>query len=108
MEQGSVRNLEQIQENDGAARTPRIVTIMLVALGAGCIVFAGLALGGKRGVQSAAKIDPLGELVTQQGRVGTPATKPTDLSAHDVTFPGILSDEGAPTTALAASRAAHR
>ena len=32
MEQGSVRNLEQIQESDGD-RTPRGVTILLVALG---------------------------------------------------------------------------
>lgn len=101
MEHGSVRNLEQIQENDGAVRTPRLVTILLVALGAGCVVFAGMALGGKRSASSSAKVDPLGELVTQQGKVA-PTQKPTDLSARDVTFPGILSDEGSPTTALAA------
>jgi cell division septation protein DedD len=103
-EQGSVRNLEQIQESDSAAGTPRGVTILLVALGAGCIVFAALALGGKRTGSSAQKVDPLGELVTQQSKVGGgPASmKPTDLSSRDVTFPGILSDEGAPTTALAA------
>ncbi len=103
MEHGSVRNLEQIQENDGHGGTPRGVTILLVALGAGCIVFAGLALGGKRGSGATAKSDPLGELVTQQAKVGAgTTTKPTDLSSRDVTFPGILSDEGAPTTALAA------
>ena len=105
MEQGSVRNLEQIQENDGGPSTPRGVTILLVALGAGAIVFAALALGGKRGASSTAKTDPLGELVTQQQKVGTTTTtsaKATDLSSHDVTFPGILSDESSPTTALAA------
>lgn len=96
----SVRNLEQIQETDGAGSTPRGVTILLVALGAGCIVFAGLALGGKRGATTAPKADPLGELVTQQGKA--PGAKPTELSSRDVTFPGILSDENAPTTALAA------
>ena len=106
MEQGSVRNLEQIQESDGD-RTPRGVTILLVALGGACIVFAGLAIGGRRSAPTAAKVDPLGELVTQQAKIaqgggGTPAPKATDLSAHDVTFPGILSDEGSPTTALAA------
>jgi len=106
-DQGSVRNLEQIQESDGEGRVPRGVTILLVALGAGCIVFAGLALGGKRSTPATQKVDPLGELVTNQGKPGalTPANaamKPTDLSAHDVTFPGILSDEQAPTTALAA------
>src|SRR5438105_2764343 len=65
-EQGSVRNLEQIQESDGEGRVPRGVTILLVALGAGCIVFAGLALGGKRGGPAPQKVDPLGELVTNQ------------------------------------------
>lgn len=105
MEQGSVRNLEQIQENDGGPSTPRGVTILLVALGAGAIVFAALALGGKRGASTTAKTDPLGELVTQQQKVGTTTTtsaKATDLNSHDVTFPGILSDESSPTTALAA------
>ena len=101
MEQGSVRNLEQIQESDVGGGTPRGVTILLVALGAGCIVFAALALGGKGGGGAAQKVDPLGELVTQQGKGGQGA-KATDLSSRDVTFPGILSDEGAPTTALAA------
>jgi DedD protein len=106
MEQGSVRNLEQIQESDGD-RTPRGVTILLVALGGACIVFAGLAIGGRRSAPTVAKVDPLGELVTQQARIGqggAPAPKATDLSTHDVTFPGILSDEGSPTTALAAVR----
>src|SRR5689334_13103572 len=103
MDHGSVRNLEQIQETDAAGGTPRGVTILLVALGAGCVVFAALALGGKRGGTAAsAKTDPLGELVTQQVKAGAGSAKPTDLSSRDVTFPGILSDEGAPTTALAA------
>ena len=103
MEQGSVRNLEQIQENDGEGRTPRGVTILLVALGGACIVFAGLAIGGRRSAPTAAKIDPLGELVVQQAKIGGGAApKATDLSTHDVTFPGILSDESSPTTALAA------
>lgn len=104
-QQGTVRNLEQIQETDGAPSTPRGVTIMLVALGAGCIVFAALALGGKRGGSPLQKTDPLGELVTQQQKVGTTTTtsaKATELSSRDVTFPGILSDESSPTTALAA------
>jgi cell division septation protein DedD len=102
IEQGSVRNLEQIQENDGGPSTPRGVTILLVALGAGAIVFAALALGGKRGATSAQKVDPLGDLVTQQQKVSSPGAKATDLNSHDVTFPGILSDESSPTTALAA------
>ncbi len=105
MEQGSVRNLEQIQESDGD-RTPRGVTILLVALGGACIVFAGLAIGGRHSAPTVAKVDPLGDLVTQQAKIAqggaVAAPKATDLSTHDVTFPGILSDEGSPTTALAA------
>jgi len=104
MEQGSVRNLEQIQESDGE-RTPRGVTILLVALGGACIVFAGLAIGGRRSAPTAQKVDPLGELVTAQAKIGpgiSAAQKATDLNARDGTFPGILSDEGSPTTALAA------
>jgi DedD protein len=102
MEQGSVRNFEQIQETDASGGTPRGVTILLVALGAGCIVFAALALGGKRGGGAMQKVDPLGDLVTQQVKAQPQGAKPTELSSRDVTFPGILSDEGAPTTALAA------
>jgi cell division septation protein DedD len=102
MDQGSVRNLEQIQENDGEARTPRGVTLLQVALGGACIVFAGLAIGGRRAAPTTQKVDPLGDLVTQQAKIGQAAPKATDLSTRDVTFPGILSDEGAPTTALAA------
>lgn len=102
MEQGSVRNLEQIQESDGTASTPRGVTILLVALGGACIVFAGLALGGRRTSATAQKVDPLGDLVTHQSKAGQPAAaKPTELSTRDVTFPGLLSDEASPTTALA-------
>ncbi len=115
MEQGSVRNLEQIQESDDEARTPRGVTILLVALGGACVVFAGLALGGRRSTTAIPKADPLGELVSQQGKPGgsplanaaiAAAPKATDLAAKDVTFPGILSDESSPTTALAAVKAA--
>lgn len=104
MDQGSVRNLEQIQESDGGGGTPRGVTILLVALGGACIVFAGLALGGRRTAPSTQKVDPLSELVTQQSKAdkAQPGAKPTDLSTRDVTFPGMLSDESKPTTALAA------
>lgn len=102
MDHGSVRNLEQIQESDGE-RTPRGVTLLLVALGGACIVFAGLAIGGRRSAPTAQKVDPLGELVTAQAKIGQGAApKATDLGTHEVTFPGLLSDESAPTTALAA------
>ena len=70
MDHGSVRNLEQIQESDGE-RTPRAATILLVALGGACIVFAGLALGGKRSATQTAKVDPLDVLLPRSpGRDG--------------------------------------
>lgn len=105
MEQGSVRNLEQIQEADDGGRTPRGVTILLVALGGACVVFAGLALGGRRAAPDVKKADPLGALVLQAKAERT-SPKPTDLATKDVTFPGILSDERSPTTALAAVKPA--
>ncbi len=106
MDHGSVRNLEQIQEEDGAGSMPRAASLAIVALGGACVVFATLALGGKRPAAAAMPIDPLGELVAQRAKQGqAPAVKATDLSAQDVTFPGMLSDDKAPTTALAAVHA---
>jgi cell division septation protein DedD len=107
IEHGSVRNLEQIQEEDDAGRMPRAASLAIVALGGACIVFATLALGGRRPAAAATPVDPLGELVAQrakQGQPPTPAVKATDLNVQDVTFPSMLSDEKAPTTALAAVR----
>ncbi len=109
IEQGSVRNLEQIQEEDDGGRMPRAASLTIVALGGACIVFATLALGGRRPAAAAPPVDPLGDLVAQkthQGPLAPPTVKATDLSAQDVTFPSMLSDDKAPTTALAAVRAA--
>lgn len=106
MEQGAVRNLEQIQEHDDRMRTPRAVTVALVVLGGACVVFAGLALTGRKSAPPTAKSDPLGELVANhaRGMGGAAPARATDLALRDVTFPGILSDDTTPTTALAAVR----
>jgi cell division protein FtsN len=100
MEQGAVRNLEQIQEADEQPRTPRGVTIALVLLCGACVTFGAVALKGRKSPPEAAKTDPLGALVAAQKGGG--GAKPTDLSPKDVTFPAILSDDQSPTTALAA------
>lgn len=109
IEHGSVRNLEQIQEEDEGARMPRAASLAIVALGGACIVFATLALGGRRPAAAAPPVDPLGDLVAQrthaQGPHPAAAPKATDLSAQEVTFPSMLSDDKAPTTAMAAVRA---
>jgi cell division septation protein DedD len=101
MNDGAIRNFEQIEEIDNERRTPKLVTIAFVALGGAAIAFAALALGGRRSTAEVPKVDPLGDLVAHRG---PPGAKATDLSAKDVTFPGILSDDGNPTTALAAVR----
>ncbi|HEY2514826.1 MAG TPA: SPOR domain-containing protein [Polyangiaceae bacterium] len=112
MDHGAVRNLEQIQEQDETTRTPRALSFVLVAIGGACIAFAVLAMGGRKTGTLEKRPDPLGELVANHGRAaGGAAPLPssvtaTQLSAKEVTFPSILSDDARPTTALAAVRPA--
>jgi DedD protein len=107
-EPGSIRHLEQLEEDDDTPKMPRGVTAALVVLGGACVVFAALALGGRTSQPPAVRSDPLGELVSQRARPGSaPSTRPaTDLSPKDVTFPQMLSDDLRPSTALAAVRMA--
>lgn len=100
MEHGAVRNLEQIQEEDAGGRTGRFFALALVGLGGAAIVFASVALSGRK-TGPAVAVDPLGDLVAQKGKA--PSVR-SDLTPQDVTFPGILSDKESPTTALAAIR----
>ena len=101
--QSSVRNLERIQEKDDAPRMPRAVSVALIVLGGACVVLSAMALGGKKSGDAAARVDPLGDLVAQKGKPSAAGSaKSTDISAQDVTFPSILSDQNKPTTALAA------
>ena len=107
-EPSSIRNLEQLQEDDEPRSMPRGVTMAFVVLGGACVVFAGLALGGRSSQTPSTRPDPLGDLVSQRSRL-SPATassaRPaTDLSPKDVTFPQMLSDDDRPSTALAAVR----
>lgn len=103
---GGIRNIEELQETDQDARgMPKGVTIVLVALGGACVVFAGLALGGRTSQAPLPKSDPLGDLVLQRSRPAASSGRAaTDLSPKDVTFPGMLSDDQRPPTALAAIR----
>lgn len=102
-EPGSIRNLEQLQEDDDR-RMPRGVTMAFVALGGACVVFAGLALGGRTS-SPVTRADPLGDLVMQRSHApASPSAAPrgNDLAPSEVTFPRMLSDEERPATALAA------
>jgi DedD protein len=103
MDQGSVRNLEQIQEEDSGSGGRRAMSATIVVLGGACVVFAAMALLGHRSAPAAAPPDPLGDLLAQHGRAGPSASaKVAELNPSDVTFPGLLSDDKNPTTALAA------
>jgi DedD protein len=103
MDEGGVRNLDQIQESDHESKTPRAVTLTLLIVGGACAIFAGYILPGRKSTPTKA-VDPLGDLVAQRSHAGAAAPLPTDLSPHDVTFPGMLSDSDKTTTALAAVR----
>lgn len=91
----SVRNLERIQENHGAAGG-RGATFGLVVAGAAVVLFGALAFGARRTTSAPGKkADPLAELASKP----TPST----LQPGEVTFPGMLSDRASPATALAAA-----
>jgi DedD protein len=108
MSDNGIRNLEELREEDGKSM-PRGVTLAFVVLGGACVGFAALALGGRTTPPRAGKSDPIGELVSSRGAAVAPpaSVRPsTDLSSSDVTFPGLLSDQDQPTTALAVVRPA--
>lgn len=100
MESASLRNLEQIQETDARRSAARIAALLLGSVGLGALVVVGIMSFQSGRAPSHAKNDALAALVRgQRAPAGTPAEQ---LNGRDVTFPGILSDEGRPTTALAA------
>src|ERR1700728_468350 len=101
MDQGSVRNLEQIQEEDHGPRTPRTASAAIVVLGRACVVVAALALGARRAAPPAAPADPQGDLLLQHPKPEPgSAGRVADLRPSDVTFPSMLSDDKNPPTAL--------
>ena len=99
METVNVRNLEQIQEEDRGSRSSRLGALLLASLGGAALVTVALVMAKRTGPPARAEHDPLAELVKSAKNSSTPAEQ---LDGHDVTFPGILSDSQAPTTALAA------
>src|SRR5690606_31214010 len=95
----NIRNLEQIQEGDGAARSgSRLGTLLLASLGGAALVVVCVMVAKREGPAAKSTEDPLATLVAE-AKQGVPAEA---LDGRDVTFPGILSDDETPTTALAA------
>ena len=100
MESVNVRNLEQIQEHDPKRPPSRIAVLLLASIGGAAIVMAGVMSSKRAGPPATNKDDPLASLVAQAK--SSAAVPPEKLDGTSVTFPEILSDQGKPTTALAA------
>jgi hypothetical protein len=100
---GLLRNLDEIQEDEGKPRGSRVGTLFLASLGAACVIFAIVSQYKRKMPASSPPPDPLGELVAQSKGERMEAA---DLAGKDVTFPSMLSDDPRTTTALAAMRPA--
>jgi cell division septation protein DedD len=99
VESVNVRNLDDIQEEERASRGTRLASLLLASLAGAAIVTAGVVVSRKGGAPAKDSRDPLAELVNQAKASGPSSDK---LESKDVSFPGILSDQAKPTTALAA------
>lgn len=96
-DRGSLRDIDNIQEKD-ADGSGKLGSLILASIGTACVVFAAVALLRRPAPAHAKAADPLDDLLARQPA----ATARRELSASDVTFPQILSDDDKPTTALAA------
>jgi DedD protein len=99
----AVRNLDDIQEDDPSAEPSRAGALVLASVGGACIVLATALLLRSPPKAKVAASDPLGDLVAQVHPAGS-AIAPRAAVGGEVTFPGVLSDESHPTTALEAVR----
>jgi DedD protein len=97
LEPVNVRNLEQIQEQD-AHGASRLGALILGSLATAAIVTAFVVMTRKGGPPAVSSADPLAALVAS-AQSEPPAER---LEGQDVRFPGVLSDNERPTTALAA------
>ncbi len=100
---GAIKNLDEIQEADPASHPSRASALVLASLGGACIMFAAVALLRAPVKEKPTNVDPLGDLVAKAHPAGMKAEKKPDLSGHEITFPGMLSDTKN-TTALEAVR----
>ena len=104
MDTGAVKNLDEIQEVDPSSQPSRLGALVLASLGGACIVFAAVALMRTPPRAKPVVTDPLGDLVARTHPAGAKLEGRRDVVGHDVTFPGILSNDQTPTTALEAVR----
>ena len=104
MQPVNVRNLDDIQEEDSRSKSSRFAALLLASLAGAGIVTAVVIMSRRGGEVQHTTRDPLAELVLSQKNVAPTADK---LETREVSFPGILSDDAKPTTALAAVRDEH-
>lgn len=99
MDSTNIRNLEQIQEEDAPRGAGRFGMMLLASLAGGALVVVFVMTSKHAGPPQRSKEDPLAALVAEAKNGSATGDK---LDGRDVTFPALLSDEGKPTTALAA------
>ncbi|MBM4373654.1 MAG: SPOR domain-containing protein [Deltaproteobacteria bacterium] len=99
----SVRNLDQIQEEEPHRGASKLGAMVMASFGGACIVFCSLMLVRSPSSEAPKGGDPLGALVASTPSTPKKRPKPA-LEVDDVTFPELLSDNQQKTTALAAVR----
>lgn len=99
----NLRNLEQIQESD-SSRSSKFAALLLASTGIAALTVVGLTLGRRASDIPEEPQEPLAQLIAEAKESADAAGTrgPTELDGRDVTFPAVLSDAEAPTTALAA------
>ena len=100
MESVNVRNLEQIQEDDPRTRSSRLGALILASLGGAALVTVAVLTVRRSEPPADPQADPLAALIADAKEAETKA--PNEIHGDDATFPGVLSDDERPTTALAA------
>lgn len=95
----NLRNLEDIQENDAPSGGFPLGTLFLAAIAGGALVVVVMMGLERKAPPTQNQGDPLGELVESARK--NPAPSAMTVGERQVTFPQILSDRNAPTTALA-------
>lgn len=101
MQPVNVRNLDDIQEEERTSKTSRFAALLLASLAGAAIVTALVVASKKNSAPAQPARDPIADLVAEAKGRGPAADK---LGTREVSFPGILSDDSTPTTALAAVR----
>lgn len=105
MDSVNVRNLEQLEEHDQHRSRSRLGALLLASLGGAALVIVGVMNSERSSPPARSASDPLAALVAEaESAHAVPASQ---LTGRDVTFPGLLSDDSPPTTALAAVKDAH-